>query len=111
MDVPEIDAVELLAQRSAGAPLIDVREHDEFAAAHVEGAHHIPLGEVVDRLAEVPSGRPVYVICARGGRSAKAVTHYRGQGIDAVNVSGGMTGWIEAGHPIETGASHGAGGE
>jgi rhodanese-related sulfurtransferase len=110
MEIPEVDVNELHAQRSAGAPLIDVREHDEYADAHVPGAHHIPLGEVVDRLAEVPTGSTVYVICARGGRSAKAVAHYRQQGIDAVNVAGGTLGWIDAGHPTDSGLRRGTGG-
>lgn len=103
MDVPEIDVTELAAQRAAGAPLIDVREDDEFAEARVPGAHHIPLGQVADRLGEVATDRTVYVICARGGRSAKAVEHYRAQGLDAINVAGGTLGWIDAGLPTETG--------
>lgn len=103
MDVPEIDVTELASQRAAGAPLIDVREDDEYAGARVPGAHHIPLGQVADRLAEVATDRTVYVICARGGRSAKAVEHYRAQGLDAINVAGGTLGWIDAGLPTETG--------
>jgi len=101
MDIPEIDVVTLAAQRAGGAPLIDVREDDEYAEAHVAGAQHIPLGEVVERISEVPTEGTVYVICARGGRSAKAVEHYRAQGIDAVNVAGGTLGWIDAGQPID----------
>lgn len=98
-DIPEIDVNQLAAAREDGAPLIDVREDDEFAAGHVPGAQHIPLGEVVERIDEVPTDRTVYVICARGGRSAKAVAHFRSVGIDAVNVAGGTLGWIEAGLP------------
>jgi rhodanese-related sulfurtransferase len=109
MDVPEIDVAELAARRAEGAPLIDVREDHEFAGAHVPGAHLIPLGEVVDRIAEVPRDQTVYVICARGARSAKAVEHYRAQGIDAVNVAGGTLAWIDAGQPVDQLAS-GAGG-
>jgi rhodanese-related sulfurtransferase len=92
---------ELAIRRAEGAPLIDVREDDEFAEAHVPGAHLIPLGEVVERIDEVPDGQTVYVICARGARSAKAVAHYRGQGIDAVNVAGGTLAWIDAGQPTD----------
>lgn len=102
-DIPEIDVTELATRRAEGAPVIDVREDDEFAAARVPGAHHIPLGEVVERIDEVPTEGTVYVVCARGGRSAKAVEHYRAQGIDAVNVAGGTLGWIDAGYPIEAG--------
>jgi len=110
MDIPEIDVDELAARRTAGAPLIDVREDDEFAEAHVPGAHHIPLGEVVDRIDEVPTDGTVYVICARGGRSAKAAEHYRNLGIDAVNVAGGTLAWIDAGRATDVGAGSEAGG-
>ena len=108
-DVPEIDVHELAARRAEGAPLIDVREDDEFTAARVPGAQHIPLGEVVERIDEVPTdGGTVYVICARGGRSAKAVEHFRAQGIDAVNVAGGTLAWIDAGLPIDADQGRGA---
>jgi rhodanese-related sulfurtransferase len=100
-EVPEIDVSELAARRAGGAPLIDVREHHEFAAGRVPGAAHIPLGEVPERLAEVPAGDTVYVICAMGGRSARAVEHYRAHGIDAVNVAGGTRAWIDAGLPTD----------
>lgn len=109
MDIPQIDVAELAARRAAGAPLIDVREDDEYAEAHVPGAHHIALGQVVGRIHEVPTGGTVYVICARGARSAKAVQHYRAQGLDAVNVTGGMLAWIDAGEPIADGTGSGAG--
>lgn len=108
MDIPEVDVAELAARRAGGAPLIDVREDDEFAAAHVPGAHHIPLGQVVERIGEVPLEGTVYVICARGARSARAVEHYRAQGLDAVNVAGGTLAWIDAGEPTAAGAGSGA---
>jgi rhodanese-related sulfurtransferase len=58
---------------------------------------------VPERVGEVPTDRTVYVICARGGRSAKAVEHLRGQGVDAVNVAGGTLAWIDAGLPTDRG--------
>jgi rhodanese-related sulfurtransferase len=103
MTVPEIAVDELARLHRDGVPLIDVREHDEYRTAHVPGAQHIPLGEVLERTGEVPTAGTVYVICARGGRSAKAVEHYRASGIDAVNIAGGTLGWIEAGHPTASG--------
>jgi rhodanese-related sulfurtransferase len=109
MDIPEIDVAELAARWADGAPLIDVREVDEFAEAHVPGAQLIPLGEVIERTDEVPRDQTVYVICARGARSAKAVGHYRAQGIDAVNVAGGTRAWIDAGQPTDA-VARGAGG-
>ena len=104
MEVPEIDVAELAERRAAGAPLIDVREPDEYEEAHVPGAHLVPLGTVPERLDEVPAEGTVYVICAKGGRSLRAAEFYRQQGIDAVNVSGGTTAWVDAGHPVDTGS-------
>lgn len=102
--VPEIDVAELAQLRAQGAALIDVREPDEYEAGHVPGAQHIPLGGVADRLHEVPQVEgPLYVICAKGGRSLQAAEFYRSQGIEAVNVAGGTTAWIDAGEPVSTG--------
>jgi thioredoxin 1 len=103
MEVPEIDVAELAELRSQGVPLIDVREPDEYEAGHVPGAHLVPLTTVPDRLDEVPSGGPVYVICAKGGRSLRAAEFYRSQGLEAINVAGGTTAWIDAGEPVNTG--------
>lgn len=100
-DIPEIDVHELQARQGEAAALIDVREDDEFADAHVPGARHIPLGQIPERIGEVPAEGTVFVICARGGRSAKAVEHLRAHGIDAVNVAGGTLAWIDAGLPVD----------
>jgi rhodanese-related sulfurtransferase len=103
MGVPEIDVDELEQKRSAGAPVIDVREPDEYDEGHVPGATLVPLGTVPDRLDAVPTDTTVYVICAKGGRSLKAAEFYRAQGIDAVNVAGGTGAWLDAGFPVTTG--------
>ena len=81
--------------------VIDVREPFEYADGHIAGVTHIPLGELVQRLDEVPRQGSVYLVCAVGGRSAQAAAFLADQGVDAVNVSGGMTSWRQAGLPIE----------
>jgi rhodanese-related sulfurtransferase len=103
MEVPEIDVADLARVRADGVALIDVRQPDEYTAAHVPGATLVPLATVPDNLDRVPTDGPVYVICAMGARSLKAAEFYRGQGIDAVNVAGGTTAWIDAGQPVSTG--------
>lgn len=103
MEVPEIDVAELAKLRAAGATLIDVREPDEYTEAHVPGAVLVPLATIPERLDAVPEAGPVYVICAKGGRSYRAAEFYRAQGIYAVNVTGGTTAWIEAGEPTSVG--------
>ena len=103
VEVPEVDVDELADARASGAPLIDVREPDEYDAVHVPGAVLIPLGDVMARVHEVPQGEPVYVICATGNRSARAAQWYRTQGIDARNVAGGTKAWVESGRPATSG--------
>lgn len=103
MDVPEVDIATFAGRHAEGVPVIDVREPDEYAEGHVPGAVLIPLGEVPDRAAEVPTGPTVYLICAKGGRSLRAAEHLAGEGRDVVNVAGGTTGWIDAGFPTVAG--------
>lgn len=109
MDVPEIDVAELAARQSDGAALIDVRQPAEFDRARVPGATLIPLNDLVERIDEVPTDGIVYVICATGARSARAVQHFRSQGIDAVNIAGGTVAWIDAGLPIDGAGSEATG--
>lgn len=102
MEVPEVDIDEARRRIDAGTPVIDVREPAEYAEGHVPGAPLIPLGEVAERIDEVPSGE-VLVICRSGARSARAAELLRAQGIDAVNVVGGTLAWIDAGGPVALG--------
>ncbi|MFC8453408.1 rhodanese-like domain-containing protein [Kitasatospora sp. NPDC057223] len=98
--IPATDA----ASVPADAALLDVREQDEWDAGHVDGALHIPIGEVVARIGELPGG-PLYVICRVGGRSAQVVQYLVQQGHEAVNVDGGMLSWDGAGRPMVSGGS------
>ena len=86
------------------AYILDVREPDEVAQARVDGAQHIPLGSLVERIDELPRDRTIYVMCHVGGRSAQATQYLEGQGFDAVNISGGIVAWYRAGLPVKTGA-------
>ncbi|NJP43050.1 rhodanese-like domain-containing protein [Actinacidiphila epipremni] len=97
--LPSVDAGSV----PADAVLLDVREDDEWAAGHAEGAVHIPMGEVVARIDEVPDGSPVHVLCRVGGRSAQVTQYLIAQGRHAVNVNGGMLDWEAAGRPVVTG--------
>lgn len=94
---------ELAERRAGGALLIDVRQPDEWEEFRAPGAVLIPLGEVPERVEEIPSVETVYVICRSGGRSAKAVEFLLAQGYDAVNVAGGSLAWQQAGFPVESG--------
>jgi len=93
-----MDVVEALAGQEAGRlVLVDVREHSERARGFAPGSQHLPLGELKQRLGELPTDRPVAFICQSGRRSAMAATAARRAGLDAHNVSGGMTAWERQG--------------
>jgi rhodanese-related sulfurtransferase len=92
----------LKAALDEGATLIiDVREPYEYAHGHVPGAELMPLMTVPQRVAELPTDRPVYIVCAVGARSAQAASFLATRGVDAVNVDGGTGEWVAAGYPVE----------
>lgn len=88
------------AQVPQDALVLDVREDDEWAAGHIPGALHIPLGELNVRYQEIAQDRELYVICRSGNRSAYAAQALAGAGWDARNVADGMIGWHAAGRPM-----------
>ncbi len=95
-DAPEISVTDL----PGDAVLLDVREDDEWDAGHVDGAVHVPLSDVPARLGELPDADPLYVICRSGNRSGRAAAWLNAQGVDSVNVAGGMKAWATAGKPM-----------
>ncbi|MFJ4749226.1 rhodanese-like domain-containing protein [Streptomyces albogriseolus] len=101
--VPEIGQQRFAEAQAAGALVVDVRNSGEYRAGHVPGARSAPLPNLPLILSELPKGRPVYVICQSGGRSAQATSLLRDLGYDAHSVSGGTAAWIDAGRPAATG--------
>lgn len=96
----EMTVHELKQWRDSAHPhvLIDVREPFEHASANIDGAILIPMGEILSRLAEVPTDHPVVVQCQSGGRSARVTAALRAKGYDAVNLAGGIQAWKRAGY-------------
>lgn len=70
----EITPTELKALQESGKPfqLIDVREPYEAEACTIGGTL-IPMGEVVERVAEIRKDVPVVVHCKSGARSAAVI--------------------------------------
>ncbi len=82
--------------------VLDVREHDEWAAGRIEGSHHIPLGELQVRAGELDRDRPVVTVCRSGGRAGKASELLAGNGLAAHTMTGGITQWAQDGLPVTT---------
>ena len=69
--------------------ILDVRTDFEFAHSHIEGALHIPLDDLRDRMEELPGGRELYVYCHSGLRSYLACRILSQNGYRCFNVAGG----------------------
>ena len=108
--VPAIDVREA-ARRLDGAPdlrpgalLVDVRELGEVVAGRADSAVLLPLSTFGARFRELPTDRPLLIVCQSGYRSALAAAYLAANGYpDAVNVAGGMTAWERAGLPVRRG--------
>ena len=82
------------AQIPEGAFLLDVREPAEVAGGTIPGAVNIPLGDLRDRLGEVPKDRPIVVFCKVGQRGYFAERILVQRGYNVFNLSGGYTTWL-----------------
>lgn len=99
--VPEVEPVEAQKGSREGGLILDVREADELTQASIEGALHIPLGELYLRTGDVPVDRDVFVICQVGQRSTMATDFLRQLGHESVwNVRGGIIAWYRSGLPV-----------
>jgi rhodanese-related sulfurtransferase len=95
--VGELTPQQFLDRRSAGDPmtLVDVREDWETQLSPVPSAHvHIPMGQIVERLAELNPEAPTVVICRSGGRSLEVARFLSAHGFGSVfNLAGGILAW------------------
>jgi rhodanese-related sulfurtransferase len=94
-DIAAVDAMSDI--RDGRAWLLDVREQWEYDAVHAPAAHHIPMGELAARQAELPSSQTVYVVCHTGRRSRTVVDALIAAEYPARNIAGGMDAWLAAG--------------
>lgn len=93
----EITAADAVAEVSAGVILLDVREPEEWARGHAPTARLLPMSLLPEGLENVPEGQRLLVVCHAGSRSLRVTRALLTAGYDAVNVSGGMLEWADAG--------------
>jgi rhodanese-related sulfurtransferase len=90
-----LDPAELKALLDQGTVrLLDVRQPEELALAHIAGALHIPLGELAGRIDELRAGLPLVALCHHGTRSEMAGRILQRNGFaDVAHLSGGIDAW------------------
>jgi molybdopterin/thiamine biosynthesis adenylyltransferase/rhodanese-related sulfurtransferase len=103
-EIDEVDAARAKDLIESGDPLIvDVREQDEWDEGHIEGAIHIPRGNLESRIeAAAPDHtRPVLLYCAAGNRSAFAAKTLLELGYEEpISLAAGFTDWKRNGFPV-----------
>jgi rhodanese-related sulfurtransferase len=102
--VPNISASEAVLMMNRDKPLIlDVRDAEEFAAGHIQGAKHIPVAELVARVKEIEKykEKSVLVHCQRGVRGRTACVILQAQQFTKLrHLDGGLDTWIKANLPL-----------
>src|ERR1700720_40260 len=93
--------VKALEQRAETFTLLDVRELWEYEASHIEGAKHIPMGDIPARAhQELDPDNHIVVICHHGVRSLSVTNWLRQQGYEKVqSMRGGIDGWARTVDP------------
>ncbi|HET7067076.1 MAG TPA: rhodanese-like domain-containing protein [Nocardioides sp.] len=102
MQIPTTSVGGLPDPLPEGLLVLDVREDDEWRLGHVDGSVHVPLMQLGERYAELtgPAAEQVLVVCRSDNRSAYAAGFLISQGVDAVNLDGGLLAWQGAGRPL-----------
>jgi rhodanese-related sulfurtransferase len=104
MEIAELSPAEANA-RLAELHVVDVRAEHEFRGplGRVRGARLVPLPQLEARARELPTGRPLLLVCRSGARSGKACAQLAALGIGpVVNLAGGMIAWNRSQLPVET---------
>jgi rhodanese-related sulfurtransferase len=105
--IPTIDVAEAerrLREDPTHPLLVDVREASEFEEVRAPGAVLVSMSTFAASAGELPSDRPLMLVCHLGGRSAAATGFLIRSGrSDVVNVAGGMDAWERAGLPVRHG--------
>ena len=97
----EISAPELneILESNPFAPLIDVREQDEFDEVNLAGKL-IPMSELESRWQEIPKEGTVYIYCRSGRRSRTAIQFLKTKGYsNCINLTGGILSWLNEVNP------------
>ena len=82
--------------------LVDVRSPQELYEGSIPDSQLIPFGELAQGRMTLPTGKPILLICAVGGRSYAVGQYFSGKGYGEIyNLAGGISAWKAAGLPLQ----------
>lgn len=83
--------------------ILDVRDiNNRRKYGHIRDSAHIYVGELPERMEDVPRDRQVVVYCDAGYKGSLGASLLKKAGYGQVgNLLGGMGAWVKAGHPVE----------
>jgi len=88
---------------------VDVREPEEYRAAHIAGAELFPRRTLGDATAGWSRSAPLVLVCRSGNRSADAAAELARSGFERVfNLQGGMLGWQAQGFDVISAGAQGS---
>jgi rhodanese-related sulfurtransferase len=98
--------------QNGAAILIDVREESEYKLESIplNDVFYYPMSGIVEQLQNIPTDKPIIVICNAGVRSSKVVNLLNRNGFpESANLDGGIIIWKTQGLPVENDNSSGCG--
>lgn len=90
-DVTSQDVQQMM--NKSDSMVVDVREDYEYERGHIPNSKWIALGTLQNRIHEIDKNKKIIVVCASGGRSARASSFLSDAGFDVYNMQGGMMAW------------------
>jgi rhodanese-related sulfurtransferase len=102
--LPPIPPLDLKRRLDEGSTLlVDIREPDEYARAHIPGARLAPLSalDADDFVRERTSGKAIVFLCRSGNRTAANAARLAAKGFaEGYSLEGGLEAWTKAGLPV-----------
>ena len=82
--------------------MLDVREQWEYDEGHIPNITLIPMGDIPNRLDELPRDKEIIVTCRSGNRSGQISALLQSNGFTNIhNMQGGILAWESAGLPVD----------
>jgi len=98
--IREISPAQAIEQKRGGALLVDVREAEDYAKEHAEGAIHLSRGVIELKIEDLApdTTTPIVCYCGGGSRSALVTDNLQRMGYTNVfSVAGGFKSWKDQG--------------